>query len=72
MWREEQPTSLLREVIWPFWELDYSGMNRLFINFQKNSRTNPEYVTAGVRKGRKNGKPAGGRSYRNRAAKRSD
>ena len=53
-------------------EPGYSGMNRLFVNFQKDSRTNPEYVTAGVRKRRKNGKPAGGKSYRDRAVKKSD
>jgi hypothetical protein len=50
MRQEEQPVSLLRETIWLLWKPGYSGMNRLFVNFQKDSRTNPEYVTAGVRK----------------------
>ena len=72
MRQEEQPVSLLRETIWLLWKPGYSGMNRLFVNFQKDSRTNPEYVTAGGRKRRKNGKPAGGKSYRDRAVKKSD
>ncbi|ANU49213.2 hypothetical protein A4V08_28680 [Lachnoclostridium sp. YL32] len=53
MRQEEQPVSLLRETIWLLWKPGYSGMNRLFVNFQKDSRTNPEYVTAGVRKKKK-------------------